>query len=224
MYLSNYDINKRIIIVLMAIAVFIVLAIIFYPSEKLPIINPEGLSEDLLGMEIAQNREEHRIGNFKLINQNGDTITNNDYHNKIFVANFIFTRCLSICPIMTTNMAVLQEEFSKHKDVKLLSISVTPVIDSVPVLKEYALKNNVNSEKWNITTGNKKEIYDLARNQFYAVLDKGDGGLQDFIHTSNFILVDKKSRIRGIYDGTDLQEVNRLIEDIKILRRESFFL
>ncbi len=224
MYLSNYDINKRIIIVLMAITVFIVLAIIFYPSEKLPIINPEDLSEDLLGMEVAQNREEHRIGNFKLINQNGDTITNKDYHNKIFVANFIFTRCLSICPIMTTNMAVLQEEFSKHKDVQLLSISVTPVIDSVPVLKEYALKNNVNSEKWNITTGNKKEIYDLARNQFYAVLDKGDGGLQDFIHTSHFILVDKKSRIRGIYDGTDLQEVNRLIEDIKILRRESFFL
>lgn len=224
MYLSNYDINKRIIIVLMAIAVFIVLAIIFYPSEKLPIINPGDLSEDLLGMEIVQNSEEHRIGNFKLINQNGDTITNKDYHDEIFVANFIFTRCLSICPIMTTNMAVLQEEFSKHKDVKLLSISVTPVIDSVPVLKEYALKNNVNSEKWNITTGNKKEIYDLARNQFYAVLDKGDGGLQDFIHTSNFILVDKKSRIRGIYDGTDLQEVNRLIEDIKILRRESFFL
>lgn len=224
MYLSINAIFKRLMVVFVAIAILVLLSLLLYPSEKLPIIHPGDLSEDLVGLKLAHNRKEHRIGDFKLINQFGDTISNKEYRNKIYVTNFIFTRCLSICPIMTTNMAILQQEFLEEKNVKLLSISVTPVIDSVPVLKEYALKNNVNSEKWNITTGNKKEIYDLARNQFYAVLDKGDGDLQDFIHTSNFILVDKKSRIRGIYDGTDLEDVNRLIEDIKTLKSESFIL
>lgn len=224
MDLTNSEIIKRILIVLASLAILVVLTRIFYPSDKLPIINPEDLSQDLVGMKFEEKNKNHRIGEFKLINQNGDTITNKDYAHKIYVTNFIFTRCLSICPIMTNNMGVLQKEFIKNKDVKLLSISVTPVIDSVPILKEYAIMNNVDSEKWNITTGDKKEIYNLARKQFFAVLDEGDGGFQDFIHTSNFILVDKKSRIRGIYDGTDLNDISRLKEDIKILRKEINFL
>ncbi len=224
MNLSNSEIIKRIIIVLASVAVLAVLTKIFYTSEKLPIINPQDLSPNLVGMNIDENNKEHKIGGFELVNQNGDTITNKDYANKIYVTNFIFTRCLSICPIMTNNMGAIQKEFIKDKEVKLLSISVTPGIDSVSVLKEYAILNNVNSEKWNITTGDKKEIYNLARKQFFAVLDEGDGGLQDFIHTSNFILVDKKNRIRGIYDGTNLSDINRLKEDIKILKKEINFL
>jgi len=224
MDLSNSEITKRILIVLASIAILVVLTRSLYPSEKLPIINPEDLSPDLVGMKFDENNRNHRIGDFKLVNQNGDTITNKDYAHKIYVTNFIFTRCLSICPIMTNNMGVLQKEFIKDNDIKLLSISVTPVVDSVPILKEYSILNNVNSKKWNITTGDKKEIYDLARKQFFAILDEGDGGFQDFIHTSNFILVDKKSRIRGIYNGTNLSDINRLKEDIKILKKEISFL
>ena len=102
-----------------------------------------------------------------------------------------------------------------------LSHSVTPVIDSVSVLKEYAVNKGVIAGKWNITTGSKKHIYELARKSYFAVLDEGDGGLQDFIHTENFILVDKKKQIRGFYDGTDNEDIQRLITDIKILQRNS---
>jgi len=101
-----------------------------------------------------------------------------------------------------------------------LSHSVTPVMDSVPILKEYAIKKGVIDSKWNITTGTKKHIYELARKSYFAVLDEGDGGLQDFIHTENFVLVDKKRQIRGYYDGTDLDDIQRLIADIKILKNE----
>lgn len=210
---------------LVSIAILVVLSILYNSSQKLPIINPEDLSPELVGINSSnQSRKNHHIGAFKLVNQNGDTITNKDFKNKIYVTNFIFTRCLSICPIMTNNMGLLQEEFLKDSDVRFLSISVTPVMDSVPVLREYAILNNVDSSKWDITTGDKKEIYNLARKQFFAVLDEGDGGLQDFIHTSNFILVDKKSRIRGIYDGTDLQEIGRLKNDIRRLKKKIDFL
>lgn len=224
MNLSKSEIKKRILIVIVSIAILVVLTLVYNTSEKLPIINPEDLSPELVSINSSKDLKNHKIGDFKLVNQNGDTITNKDYKHKIYVTNFIFTRCLSICPIMTSNMEILQEEFLNDSDVKLLSISVTPVIDSVPVLKEYAALNNVNSGKWNITTGDKKEIYNLARKQFFAVLDEGDGGLQDFIHTSNFILVDKKGRIRGIYEGTNLKEIDRLKNDIKTLKKEMYFL
>lgn len=220
MKFSFSEIKNRIIIVIVSVAILVVLTLLLNSSDKLPIINPEDLSPELVSINTPKQFKNHRIGDFKLVNQNGDTITNKDYKHKIYVTNFIFTKCLSICPIMTSNMGVLQKEFLNDSDVKFLSISVTPVIDSVPVLKEYAVLNNVNSEKWNITTGDKMEIYNLARKQFFAVLDEGDGGLRDFIHTSNFILVDKKNRIRGIYDGTNLQEIDRIKEDIKKLKKE----
>lgn len=224
MKFSFSEIKNRIIIVIVSVAILVVLTLLLNSSDKLPIINPEDLSPELVSINTPKHHKNHRIGDFKLVNQNGDTITNKNYRHKIYVTNFIFTKCLSICPIMTSNMGILQKEFLNDSDVKLLSISVTPVIDSVPVLKEYAVLNNVNSEKWNITTGDKKEIYNLARKQFFAVLDEGDGGLQDFIHTSNFILVDKKNRIRGIYDGTNLQEIDRIKEDIKKLKKELYIL
>ncbi len=101
-----------------------------------------------------------------------------------------------------------------------LSLSVTPDLDSVPALREYATQKGVIDSKWNVTTGEKKHIYELARKSYFAVEERGDGGLQDFIHTSYFILVDKKKRIRGVYDGTDDDEIQRLIRNIKILRTE----
>ena len=114
-------------------------------------------------------------------------------------------------------MAKIQEIFVDNDHIKFLSLSVTPEIDSIQVLREYANKKGVIDSKWNITTGDKKHIYELARKSYFAVTDEGDGGLQDFIHTTNFVLVDKKKRIRGIYDGTNDDEVQRLIKDIRIL-------
>jgi len=224
MQLSKREITKRFLIVIASVIVLGILTSLFYPLEKLPIINPSDLDPDLVGINSSETFRNHKIGDFMLINQNGENITAKDYKGKIYVTNFIFTRCLSICPIMTNNMGIIQKEFLNDEDVKLLSISVTPMIDSVPVLKEYAAINHVNSKKWNITTGDKKVIYNLARNEFFAVLDEGDGGLQDFIHTSNFILVDKKNRIRGIYNGTMQGDIKKLIEDIKTLRREIYIL
>jgi len=192
--------------------------VILTPAKKLPIYNPADVNPKLVDESMLHIRHNHKIADFTLINQNGDTITQKDYENKIYVADFFFTRCQTICPIMTNNMEKLQNVFLKDDDVKFLSLSVTPVIDSVSVLKDYAIEKGVIDSKWNITTGSKKEIYKLARKSYFVVTDQGDGGLQDFIHTENFVLVDKKKQIRGFYDGTDLKDMNRLISDIKLLK------
>ena len=191
------------------------------PEKKLPVYNPADVNPRLVDESLVHVRRNHKVLDFKLINQNGDTITNEDYKDKIYVADFFFTRCMTICPVMTNNIGKLQEIFINDDDVKFLSHSVTPIMDSVPILKQYAIDKGVIDTKWNITTGPKKHIYDLARKSYFAVLDEGDGGLQDFIHTENFILVDKKRQIRGFYDGTDTKDIERLVADIKILQNES---
>ena len=186
-------------------------------KKQLPIHNPSYFNPKLVDKSIRNVSDNHTIKDFNLINQNGIKVSSKDYENKIYVVDFFFTSCPSICPIMTNNMLLIQEEFIKNNDIMLLSISVTPEIDNVQVLKKYAIKKGVIDSKWNITTGSKKHIYELARKSFFAVLDKGDGGVQDFIHTPNFILVDTKKQIRGIYDGTVEKEISRLILDINIL-------
>jgi protein SCO1/2 len=190
------------------------------PEKKLPVFNPSDVNPKLVDESVVHIRRNHKVADFSLINQNGDTITQDDYKDKIYVADFFFTRCLTICPVMTNNIGKLQEVFKNDDDVKFLSHSVTPDIDSVSVLKEYAIKKGVIDSKWNITTGSKKHIYELARKSYFAVLEEGDGGLQDFIHTENFILVDKKKQIRGFYDGTNNEDIERLIADIKLLKTE----
>jgi len=186
-------------------------------KKQLPIYNPVDINPKLVDKSVRNINENHRVKDFNLTNQNGINITSKDYENKIYVVDFFFTRCPSICPIMTNNMLKVQEEFIKNDDIMLLSMSVTPEIDSVEILKNYAIQKGVNDSKWNITTGSKKHIYELARKSYFAVVEQGDGGLQDFIHTPNFILVDTKKQIRGIYDGTQENEIDRLIEDIYIL-------
>lgn len=188
-------------------------------KEKLPILNPADFNPDLVDVSVHGISEDHTVSNFELINQNGDTITQADYENKIYVTDFFFTRCPSICPIMTHNMEKLQQTFLEDEGVLLLSMSVTPELDSIPILRKYANKNGVIATKWNITTGDKKHIYNLARKSYFAVVNEGDGGLQDFIHTPNFVLVDTKKQIRGVYDGTKDTEIERLINDINILRK-----
>jgi len=190
------------------------------PKTKLPIFNPVDVNPKLVDQSLKFIRRNHKVADFRLINQNGEQITQANYQGKIYVADFFFTRCTTICPIMSTNMKMVQDAFLEDDSVMMISHSVTPVMDSVAVLKAYADKKGVLDSKWNLVTGPKPAIYDLARKSYFAVLDEGDGGVQDFIHTENFVLVDPKKRIRGYYDGTDREDVLRLIDDIEILQRE----
>ena len=186
------------------------------PKKVLPIYTPAMVNSELVAAEIQHVRKYHTIADFALINQNGDTITQEDYKDKIYIADFFFTTCPTICPIMTKNMASIQDKIGD--DVLLLSHSVTPQIDSVAQLKKYALEKGVDDSKWNLVTGDKKQIYELARKSYLAVKTDGDGGPFDMIHTENFILVDKKKRIRGFYDGTNAEEVQKLLEDLQVLK------
>ncbi len=203
---------------------FIIFVFIGYyllsPTKKLPIYNPADVNPKLVDASVKHIRSNHKIADFQLINQNGDTITEHNYKDKIYVADFFFTRCQTICPIMSTNMGDLQEFYKNDTTVMLLSHSVTPVIDSISVLRAYADKRKILDSKWNLVTGDKKHIYELARKSYFAVLDEGDGGAQDFIHTEQFILVDQKKQIRGFYDGTSKDEIQRIIKDITILKKE----
>ena len=186
-------------------------------NTELPVYNPSDFNPELVDISLQHKSRNHTVADFELINQNGDTITQNHYKDKIYVVDFFFTSCPTICPIMSNNMAKLQNKFLDEDDVMFLSMSVTPNIDSIPTLRKYATDKGVIDAKWNITTGNKKHIYELARKSYFAVVEQGDGGLQDFIHTPNFILVDKKKQIRGIYNGTDNKEIERLVNDLNIL-------
>ncbi len=163
----------------------------------------------------------HQIPSFHFTNQNGDTISNHTFDNKIYVADFFFTTCTGICPSMTTNMHVVQEAFKNDEEVLLLSHSVTPDKDSVPVLKSYALDHGVISEKWHLVTGPQQEIYDLGRKSYWVEEDLGlKKDLDEFLHTENFILVDKNKHIRGIYNGLNKTSIEQLIADIKTLQKE----
>ncbi|EDP70205.1 hypothetical protein FBALC1_11747 [Flavobacteriales bacterium ALC-1] len=187
-------------------------------NKVLPIYNPSNFNPELVDKSLQSTNKNHIISDFSLVNQNGETITQENYKDKIYIADFFFTRCGTICPIMTNNMAKIQNEFLNDNDIMLLSLSVTPEIDSVPILRDYANNKGVIDSKWNVTTGDKKHIYDLARKSYFAVVEQGDGGLQDFIHTPNVILIDKKQQIRGIYDGTNDDDIKQIIVDIKTLK------
>lgn len=187
------------------------------PKKTLTIYQPSMVNSDLVDSTLQHVKKYHTIADFSLTNQNGRTITQKDYEGKIYIADFFFTTCPTICPIMTKNMASIQEQIKANDEVLLLSHSVTPVIDSVPQLKKYALEKGVIDAKWNLVTGDKKQIYELARKSYLAVKTDGDGGPYDMIHTENFILIDKERRIRGFYDGTKTEEVERLMEDLEVL-------
>ena len=189
----------------------------------MPIYQPAEVSFELVDSTLQHVKKYHRIANFRLTNQNGHIVTQQDYENKIYVADFFFTTCPSICPIMTDNMGYVQSQILNDPNVKLLSFSVTPEIDSVPQLKKYALEKGVKDEKWNLLTGDKKEIYTLARKSYFVVKEDGDGGPHDMIHTENFVLIDPDKRIRGYYDGTDRAAMQTLLEDMTTLKNEYGF-
>jgi protein SCO1/2 len=188
--------------------------------QPLPIYAPAQVSTELVDSTIQHQKKYHKIADFSFTNQNGKTITQKNYKDKIYVADFFFTTCQTICPIMTDNMVEIQKEIIDDHDVMLLSHSVTPEIDTVAQLKRYALKKGVNDKKWNLITGNKKEIYQLARKSYLAVKDNPFAGPFDMVHTENFMLIDKKRQIRGFYDGTNKEDIDRLLKDIKHLKKE----
>lgn len=187
-------------------------------QQPLPVWQPGMVNAEMVDEEIQHKMKYHKIADFSLTNQNGETVTQADYQDKIYVADFFFTTCQSICPIMTDHMLQIQEALKDDDDIKLLSHSVTPVRDSVPVLKAYAEKKGVDDSKWNLVTGDKKQIYELARKSYLAVKTTGNGDEHDMIHTENFLLIDKKRQIRGHYDGTDPKDIEKLLADIEILK------
>ena len=192
------------------------------PKKTLPVYTPSMVNPELVDSTVQHmaNKNQHHIADFAFTNQNGKTITQKDYEGKVYVADFFFTTCQTICPMMTDNMSWLQAQLKDNPKVMLLSHSVTPDIDSVPVLKKYALEKGVIESKWNLVTGNKKDIYYIARKSYLAVKTGDSSELYDMVHTENFVLVDQKRRVRGFYDGTKKEDMEKLLEDINFLVTE----
>lgn len=223
MYLIEFFKKSKSTIIFLFFFTLIVFPVIYFlvkPKSELPVFNPVDVNPRLVDDAVRHINKDHKIGSFNLINQYGEVITQDDFKDKIYIADFFFTKCQTICPIMALNIGELQQTYKDDDDIKFLSHSVTPVMDSVSVLRTYADDKGAIDGKWEITTGDKKQIYALARRSYFAVLDEGDGGEQDFIHTEQFILIDKKGQIRGFYDGTDKKEIPRIYKDIEILKNE----
>ena len=189
-------------------------------DPKLKIYKPSDVNPKLVDESVRNFELEHSVSEFELLSQNGDTVGLESIEGKIYVADFFFTTCGNICPKMTTQMKILHDYYLQNDDIMFVSHTVYPEEDSVPVLKAYADKYEINPNKWLLLTGEKQTIYDLARKSYFAVLTEGDGGERDFIHTENFMLMDKSQRIRGYYDGTFPEDMERLKADIEILRLE----
>ena len=163
----------------------------------------------------------HKIKDFTFYNQNGKTITNKTFNDKIYIADFFFTSCPGICPKLAKGMYALQEWYKQDPDIMFLSHTVMPWKDSIPVLKRYAITNKVNVKKWHLVTGKKDDLYDIARTSYFADEDFNKTQTNsEFIHTENFILVDKKGYIRGVYNGTLSFDLERLKRHIAILKTE----
>ncbi|GEC70873.1 protein SCO1/2 [Flavobacterium flevense] len=214
--LYKYRIFIGIFIVFSAITLFL-----FYgalkPKKTLPIYNPADVNPELVDSTIQYVSKYHTIADFSFTNQNGKTITQKDYEGKIYVADFFFTTCGTICPKMTANLVDVQKAIINNPKVMLLSHTVFPEVDTVAALKAYALEHGVVDSKWNLVTGDKKEIYTMARKSYLAVKLGKPSELYDMVHTENFVLVDAKKRVRGFYDGTKKEDMERLIEDINFL-------
>jgi len=186
---------------------------LFERKEKLPVFG--------LGNLIGRSREEHTIEDFELINQEGLRKNFHEWRGQVIVANFFFSHCPVVCPKMTANLKKIYEEFRHQGNLHIVSISVDPERDSASRLKDYASRFSIDGPNWDLLTGDKKDIYRLARNSFMVVATDGDGGPNDFIHSDKLVLIDRIGRIRGFYDGTDESAVNNLSYDIKKLQNEN---
>ncbi len=187
----------------------------------LPYYNEASFTPKWLAPNSAELENFHAIPDFEFVNQEGIQVTQQTFSNTIYVADFFFTTCPGICPKMAQNMARVAEVFKGDSQVKILSHSVTPSIDSVPLLKAYATDRSIDAEQWHLVTGNKRNIYDLGRYAYFVEEDLGrEKSADDFLHTENFVLIDKNKHIRGIYNGLNKRSVDQLIADIKTLQKE----
>lgn len=215
--------HKKQIIALLCLSITILF--LFYealkPKEILPVYNPADFDKSLVDSSMWHIKKYHKVSDFRLQDQTGRFVSLSDFKEKIHIADFFFTTCPGICPVMTKNMKQVQDAFLDNPQIVLFSFSVTPETDTVEVLRAYGEKKGVIADKWHLLTGDKKEIYALARKSYMAVKTEGDGGADDMIHTQNFILVDKDLNIRGVYDGTEAQEIKKLIKDARALLAES---
>ena len=188
--------------------------------EGLPFFNSAEFEPEWISPSQSQFTRIHRIAPFEFMDQEGRVVTNSDFDGRIYIADFFFTTCPSICPQMTDNMVELQEEFKEDTLIKFISHTVMPWIDTIDQLKRYAIEKGVDSQKWHLVTGEQEALYSLARESYFAEKEIGlIKGTDDFLHTENFILVDFKRRIRGIYNGTKTQDMKRLKEDVLILKK-----
>lgn len=188
----------------------------FREPYDLPVYEPADLNPALVDPQ-ALTQGSHRILDFELLNQEGDTVRRADVEDQILVVDFFFTRCATICPKMTANLKLIHDRLDPSWPVQIMSHSVTPQADSVSVLQAYAKKQGANPDLWWFLTGEKKDIYKLARQSYFSCLDEGDGGFQDFVHTENIVLVDGLGRLRGFYDGTDSKAMSQLFSDLSFL-------
>lgn len=186
-------------------------------KESLPYYN----TTDLTPVWASKQDSFHKVSSFSFTDQDGQAISDTDLKGKVYVANFFFTICPSICPKLTSNMKIVADEFQKDDRVRFISHSVTPGIDSVPRLKKYAERFGIDSKQWRLVTGEKKEIYTLARHSYFAETEQGfQKSSSDFIHTEHFMLVDTEGHVRGVYKGTLQPEMVRLSDDIRVLLSE----
>lgn len=221
MKISKSDWLKIIALVVIFVGGLIAGYQILKPKRRLPVYNPSDLDKRLVEKDLQRKGRDHHTMPFSLINQHGDTITEDFVEGKIFVADFFFTTCPGICKDMAEQKRRLQQEFKDDDQFALLSHSVTPEIDTVAQLQRYARTQGAIDGKWQLLTGDKPQIYKLARQSYFAVFDEGGKGDEsDFIHTENFVLVDPNKRIRGFYDGTSAEAVDQLIADIALLKTE----
>lgn len=189
------------------------------PKEKpLKIYNPVDVEPEMVDTELLRVGMGHTIGQFEFKNQENKTITDKDVDGKVYVAEYFFTTCGTICPQMNKQMQRVQEAYKDEKKFNILSFTVNPETDNVKQMKNYANAHGANPKQWWFLTGSKEKLYELARKSFFVLKpaeakNLGDVG-SDFIHTNNFVLVDQQGRIRGYYDGTSEQEVDQLIHDI----------
>lgn len=218
--MSNIEDHMKIRITNLHLLIMVVFFLASCKSDKamMPYYNSAEFTPEWISADELAGKDLHKIGPFAFRDQNDRLITNKDFEGKIYISNFFFTTCPGICPQMTANMALLQETYKDDDRIKFISHSVTPWIDTVEQLNRYAIENGVISDKWHLVTGDKEEIYNLARNSYFA---EKEIGLQlssdDFLHTENFILVDSRGHIRGIYNGTIISELDRVKKDIESL-------
>jgi len=205
----------NVLLLLVALSVF-VYAFFIYDNKKplrhLPIYGEKEIT--------AKDTAYHTVPAFSFINQDGQTTTEKNFEGTVYVTDFFFTTCRSICPIMSTQMERVANALKNNTEVKFLSHTVDPETDSVKQLKQYAISHHADTKQWLFVTGDKKQLYDIARKGYLLDAHQGDGGVDDFIHTQNFALIDKDKRIRGFYDGTDSVQVDQLIKDIDLLLAE----